>query len=96
MPVDNTANIDCHADSRPLSNVTWSTGGKVVKVCSKSEYCPLVIGNVSAGQRINYTCSARNIFGHDENYITIKGEGALESIFMKLFQMYIIFSLRMY
>jgi len=60
-----------------LSSVIWSTGGKEVKVCSKSESCPLVVGNVSAGQQVNYTCSARNLVGHDENYITIEGEGAL-------------------
>jgi len=64
-----------------LSNVTWSTGGKEVKVCSKSESCPLVVGNVSAGQQINYTCSARNSFGFVEDYMTILGEGTQESIF---------------
>jgi len=75
ISVGKTTNVDCHADSRPLSNVTWSTGGKEVKVCSESESCPLVVGNVTAGQQISYTCSARNSFGVDEYYVTLEGKG---------------------
>jgi len=81
ISVGNTANIDCHAESRPLSNVTWSTGEKVVKVCSNSKSCPLVVGNVSVGQHINYTCSARNSFGNAENTIAFEGKGKFECIF---------------
>ena len=85
ISVGNTATIDCHADSRPLSNITWSTDGKEVKVCTKSESCLVVVGNVSAGQHVNYTCSARNFVGSDEKSITFEGEGALGSIFMKIY-----------
>jgi len=70
-----TMEMVCHADSSPLSNITWSTSGKEVKVCSKSESCPLVVGNVSAGQQITYTCSARNSVGFVEDYITWKVKG---------------------
>jgi len=69
--------IVCHADSSPFPNITWSTGGKVVTVCRESKSCPVVVDNDSAGQHVNYTCSARNSVGSDVVNITLTVKGTL-------------------
>jgi len=78
ISVGDTMEIVCHADSSPLSDITWTTAGKEATVCRVTKSCPVVVGNVSAGQQVNYTCSARNSVGFDENSITFEGKGTLQ------------------
>jgi len=72
---DNTINISCFADSRPLSDISWSTGGKEITVCRRSAVCPVSVGNDSPGQLVNYTCTAENPFGKDAKYISLGDKG---------------------
>jgi len=77
IPVGDTMEVVCHADSSPLSDISWTTGGKEVTVCRRSKLCLVAVGNVSAGQHVNYTCSAQNSVGSDENSITFEGKGTI-------------------
>ena len=72
--------IVCYADSRPLSDITWSTGGKIVTQCKEDTSCHLKVGYVGAGQQMNYTCSARNSVGFISTNITLDGKGTCERI----------------
>ena len=75
ISADGMINISCNADSRPLSNITWSSGGKDSTICQGLVACIVSVGTVSPGQRVNYTCTAENSFGGDVKDFLLDGKG---------------------